>query len=235
MRLLTALLLTAVTASPGPGSGTSTVRLAERDSPVPVVALPGDPRGFSTYDFRQQELGDVDWPVAFVFRGSVTVQDVKEALCERTTHAWKYCDSGGPMYLFDAPVARSGPSSGFRADRGVKRFNENCSTTRFSGHIRLYPVGDTDGGPSGAARVVGTVHLDFGDKGGCTGRIHGYPDVARAWFLQALQSVPGWQVTPDAWNLHNGSEPYVVQRVVAGVEVPHVYGQGNLATDVYVP
>lgn len=235
MSWLVALVLTAVTAFPAPSPGTDTRQVKEPGSPVPVLSLPGDDRRFASYDFRQRELGDVDWPVAFVFRGDISVDDIKDALCSKSTHAWKYCDKGGPMYMLDGPLASPGAGGVFVADRGVKRFNENCSTTRFSGHIRLYPLGGPDRKGSGLARVVGTVHLDFDDKGGCSGRIHGYPDIAKQWFLVAMRAVPGWQVTPDAWDLRNGSNQYVVQRKVAGVEVPHVYGQSRLAADVYVP
>lgn len=144
-------------------------------------------------------------------------------------------DVDRPMYMLHGPASSPGITDALVADKGVRRFNESCSTTRFAGHIRLYPVGGDGKERSGAARVVGTVHLDFDDKGGCSGRIHGYPDIAKQWFLEAMRAVPSWRVTPDAWNLHNGSRRYVVQRKVAGVEVPHLYGQSPLATDVYVP
>lgn len=233
--------LSAPSPSPGgPARPVSSVR--PPGSPVAVATLPGDTRPFSTYDFRQRDFGDVDWPVGFVFRGRVDVAAIKQGLCKRSTHLWKYCDSGGPMYLFHGSTASAVTGEMFVSDKGAKRFNETCSTTRFSAHIRLYTLTPSDdqpapsaARPADAAQVVGTVHLDFDDKGGCSGRIHGYPDVAEQWLVEAMKTVPGWTVTPDAWDLRTGSKPYVVLRRVGGVEVPHVYGQDGLATDVYVP
>jgi hypothetical protein len=226
---------------PSPGGATDLPTVSLPGSPVPVVTLPGDVRQFSSYDFRQDQFGDVDFPVAFVFRGNATVARIKQGLCKRTVHAWKYCDSGGPMYLFDAPAGSGSSDQRFTGDTGVKRFSEVCSTTSFTAHMRLYALTAPDDRASATAaaaasiaKVVGTVHLDFADKGGCSGRIHGYPDVAEQWFVEAMSTIPGWTVRPGAWNLHTASDPYVVLRKVAGVEVPHVYGLDGLATDVFL-
>lgn len=239
-RLLLALAV--AVPSPSPGGAVDVPMQATSGSPVPVVVLPGDDREFATYDFRQDQFGDVDWPVAFVFRGKATVAAIKDGLCKRSLHAWTYCDSGGPEYMYNAPVGTGTSDVRFTSDTGVKRFYQVCSTMSFTAHMRLYGLiapddtkaSTTSGGDTGA-KVVGTVHLDFADKGGCSGRIHGYPDVAERWLLDAMKTIPGWVVTPAAWNLHTASDPYVVLRKVSGVEVPHVYGMDGLATDVYVP
>lgn len=230
--LAVALVLVGATIGPS-GGPRAVVTVPLAGSPVPVVHLPGDVRTFSTYDFRQRDLGDVDWPVAFVFRGRPSVAGIKEALCERSRHAWKYCGKGGRMFLFRGGSDRRA-TGGFAGDGGVKRFNERCSTTRFSAHLRLYELADAEPRAGEGAVVVGTVHLDFADRSGCTARIHGYPDVAEQWLLAAMRTVPGWTVTTDAWDLRTRSKPYVVLRKVSGVEVPHVYGQDGLANDVYV-
>jgi hypothetical protein len=225
--------------SPSPGGAVDAPIQTAAGSPVPVVVLPGDDRQFATYDFRQDQFGDVDWPVAFVFRGRATVAGIKHAMCKQSQHAWTYCDKGGPEFMYDAPLGAGPSDQRFTSDSGVKRFNEVCSTMSFTAHMRLYalaPVDDRTGATTSAgAKVVGTVHLDFDDKGGCSGRIHGYPDVAERWLLEAMQTIPGWTVTPAAWNLHTKSDPYVVLRRVSGAEVPHVYGLDGLATDVFVP
>jgi hypothetical protein len=237
--LALALLLAVPSPSTGPATDVPTV--AVPGSPVPVVSLPGDNRLFSSYDFRQDQFGDVDWPVAFVFRGNATVSSIKDGLCNRSVHVWKYCVGGGPEFMYDAPAGAGASDQRFTSDVGVKRFNEACSTTSFTAHIRLYALTAPDDRTSSAppagtstAKVVGTVHLDFADKGGCSGRIHGYPDVAEQWFLEAMGTIPGWTVRPGAWNLHTASDPYVVLRKIGGVEVPHVYGLDGLATDVLV-
>ena len=62
-----------------------------------------------------------------------------------------------------------------------------------------------------------------------------YPDIAQAWFDEALSQIPGWKVTPDAWDLGNGSDEYAILRDLSGVLVPHVYGHDSKATDVVVP
>lgn len=234
------LALAAALPSPSGPAPTGLATAAVPGSPVPVVSLPGDARQFSSYDFRQDQFGDVDWPVSFIFRGSASVSAIKDGLCKRSAHAWKYCKKGGPMFLFDAPVGAGPGDQRFAKDGGVKRFNQDCSTTSFTAHLRLYGLTAPDDAvstPSGAApgaKVVGTVHLDFADKGGCTGRIHGYPDVAEQWLIEAMRTVPGWTVTPGAWNLRTASDTYVVLRKVSGVDVPHVYGLNGLATDVLI-
>jgi hypothetical protein len=230
MRLAVVLCAMAVAVpSPSVNRTTDVSTVTVPGSPVPVVMLPGDDRQFSSYDFRQDQFGDVDWPVSFVFRGNASVARIKDGLCKRSTHAWKYCTGGGPEYMFDAPLAAGPSDQRFTADRGVKRFNEVCSTTSFTAHIRLYSLtAPDDRSPAPAvtrvpgAKVVGTVHLDFDDKGGCSGRIHGYPDVAEQWFIEAMRTIPGWSVRPGAWNLHTATPPYVVLRKLSGVEVPHV-------------
>ena len=243
MRLAAALCAVAIALpSPSVGSATDVSTVTVPGSPVPVVSLPGDDRQFSSYDFRQDQFGDVDWPVSFVFRGNASVSRIKDGLCKRSTHAWKYCTGGGPEYMFDAPLAAGASDQRFTGDTGVKRFNEVCSTTSFTAHIRLYSLTAPDNRTPAAAvtampgaKVVGTVHLDFDDKGGCSGRIHGYPDVAEQWFIEAMRTIPGWTVQPGAWNLHTATPPYVVLRKLSGVEVPHVYGMDGLATDVVLP
>jgi hypothetical protein len=221
---------------PNPHGATDVTSVVQAGSPVPILSLPGDNRRFSSYDFRQDEFGDVDWPVAFIFRGNATVSSIKERLCQAPTHAWTYCDAGSLMFLFDRPPPGATPTTvTFVADKGVKRFNQDCSTASFTAHIRLYPLAASSSpGSAGGAAVVGTAHLDFEDHAGCSGRIHGYPEVAEDWLVDAMTSIKGWTVTRGAWRLHNGSRPYVVLRKVAGVEVPHVYGQDGLATDVVI-
>jgi hypothetical protein len=83
--------------------------------------------------------------------------------------------------------------------------------------------------------VIATAHLDFEDHTGCTGRIHGDPDVAEQWFITALSTIPGWTVTPHKWDLGNSSDSYVIMRDLHGALVPHVYGSDGFATDVVVP
>jgi len=67
------------------------------------------------------------------------------------------------------------------------------------------------------------------------GRIHGYPDIAEAWFLEAMSQIPGWQVTPDSWDLGNASDSYVILRDLSGTLTPHEYGHDSKATDVVIP
>ena len=225
---LVALLVAAVVAL-GTAASTppSTPISSPRESPEPwVLSLPGHPDvRFSAYDFRQDGFGAVDWPVEFVFHGNATVEKIHEALCHETSDPWTYCDAGGPMHLFDG--------TGFDANSGVKRFREDCQKNTFTAHMRLYEVKD----PSSelGTVVVGTAHLDYEDHAGCSGRIHGYPDIAEAWFLEAMSQIPGWQVTPDSWDLGNASDSYVILRDLSGTLTPHEYGHDSKATDVVIP
>lgn len=231
-----AALLAVLLASRAAGHGTTELPLvAAPGSPVPVVSLPGATGSFSSYDFRQDDFGDVDWPVAFVFRGAVSAARVKDGLCEGTAGPWRYCEPGGAMFLYSRGVDDARPAVDFVRDRGVKRFNQDCSSTAFTAHVRLYELPRRSAPRRSGSVVVGTAHLDFADRGGCSGRIHGYPDVAQAWLTEALRTVPGWTVTPAAWDLRSRSGPYVVLRGAGGADIPHVYGQAGLATDVYVP
>jgi hypothetical protein len=194
--------------------------VATAGSPVPVVKLPGSAQAFSSYDFNQSALDHVEWPVEFIFRGNVTIQKIEDGLCRLTAGPWKYCAHGADEFLY-----RPAPTGDFAANDGVKRFSETCADTQFTAHMRLYQVGDD---------VVGTVHLDFEDHGGCSGSIYGYPDVAEQWFTDAMDTIEGWTLTPKAWDLGNGSAPYVVLDQSHGIIVPYVYGQDSLATDVYI-
>jgi hypothetical protein len=199
-------------------------------APPWLTTLPGDTATFSTYDFRQDGFGAVDWPVEFIFRGNVSVAKVRDALCHQTEERWHYCNEGGPMHLFGS----DGTFDGFLANSGVKRFREDCQSEAFTAHMRIYaPEGGLKStyGPI----VIATAHLDFEDHTGCTGRIHGDPDIAEQWFISALSSIPGWTVTPHKWDLHNGSDAYVIMRDLGGALVPHVYGHDDYATDVVVP
>ncbi len=200
-----------------------------------VLSLPGEPGvRFSAYDFRQDGFGAVDWPVEFVFHGNASIEKITDALCHTSPDPWRYCNEGGPMFLF-ASASAAGQPSEFVANSGLKRFREDCSSTAFTAHMRMYPVKDADASGSLGSVVIATAHLDFEDHAGCSGRIHGYPDVAEQWFIEALSHVPGWQVTPGAWNLGNGSDSYVIMRDLHGALVPHEYGHDDLATDVVVP
>lgn len=205
----------------------STPATSPRDSAQPwVLSLPGHPDvRFSAYDFRQDGFGAVDWPAEFVFHGNATVGKIHDALCHQTKDPWSYCDAGGPMHLFNG--------ESFDANSGVKRFREDCQTNSFTAHMRLYEVKD----PSDelGTVVVGTAHLDYEDHAGCSGRIHGYPDIAEAWFLEAMSQIPGWTITKDAWDLGNASDSYVILRDLGGVLVPHEYGHDSKATDVVIP
>ena len=201
-------------------------------------ALPGDTNHFSVYDYRQSALGAVDWPVTFVFTGKATVERVKEGLCKTTRHPWRYCDAGGTMYLFARTVATD-PTGGFLGDAGIKRFAETCSTTEFTAHMRIYaPAAGNDTHDFSSAKygqvVVATTHLDFQDHAGCSGRIHGYSDIAEQWFIEAMKTIPGWEIHPGSLDLGNGNEPFVVMRELAGVEVPHVYSSDRFATEVVI-
>ena len=199
-----------------------------------VLSLPGDPSvRFSAYDFRQDGFGAVDWPVEFVFRGNATVEKVTDALCQQTTAPWRYCNDGGPMHLFVS--GGTGEFSGFVANSGLKRFREDCSSEGFTAHMRIYTPSSGLRSDTLGSVVIATAHLDFEDHAGCSGRIHGYPDLAQQWFDEALSHVPGWTVTPGAWNLGNGSDSYVIIRDLHGSLVPHVYGHDDRATDVVVP
>ena len=242
---LAALLLTIVGSilSETPSGGSTASPLVNTKRKEWLMRLPGDDNAFSNYDYRSSAFGDVDWPVEFVFRGNASTSRVKQGLCEATRGAWKYCDSGGPMYLFTDGATRDGRLKGFVADTGVKRFSENCATKSFTAHMRIYaPSSVNDRGSSRNSFysvkygyvVVATAHLDFEDHAGCSGRIHGYPDVAEAWFNEAMRTIPGWKIRSDAWNLGNGSVPYVVMRSLGGVEVPHFYGHDGYATDVVI-
>jgi hypothetical protein len=247
--LLMALGLGApVSRNPSPGrpqgaGGSARVAqvVPDADSPVPVVRLPGDTRPFSSYDFNKTELTRPEWPVEFVFRGDATVAGIEDGLCRLSSFPWKYCASGSNEFLYSPsdPGDLTFESGDYLASGGVKRFSETCADTQFTAHMRLYPLlqsgGVLDAAPAGAdAAVVGTVHLDYEDRGGCSGSKYGYPDVAEQWFEDAMRTVPGWTITPDAWNLHNGSAPYVVLDRQRGIVVPYVYGQDSLATDVYI-
>jgi len=206
-----------------------------------ITQLPGDEHPFSIYDFRQDGFGGVDWPVTFIFDGKATIDKVRAGLCDGTRHAWKYCDGGGPMYFFDGTALAGGTGDLFVSDSGKKRFNENCSSLTFTAHVRLYAA--KDGSAPGTAFtsekygnvVVGTTHLDFEDHSGCSARIHGYPDVAQAWFTEAMKTIAGWEVHPDAFDLGNGSDDYVIMRELSGNLTPHVYGNDGKATEVVIP
>jgi hypothetical protein len=197
-------------------------------SPVPVVRLPGEAQAFSTYDFNKMTLDHVEWPVEFIFRGNASVPRIEEALCQLSVAPWRYCAHGSDEFLLRPRVPSSTTLSApdFVANDGVKRFSETCSDTQFTAHLRLYQI-STD-------TVIGTVHLDYEDTGGCSGSIYGYPDVAEQWFIDAMRAIPSWTVTPDSWSLGNGSAPYVVIDRSHGIDVPYVYGQDALATDVYI-
>jgi hypothetical protein len=187
---------------------------------------------FSAYDFRQDGFGAVDWPAEFVFHGDVTIDKIADALCHTTPDPWRYCASGGPMHLFVAFGDGSTEVTEFAANSGVKRFKADCQSTQFTAHMRLYSTKETT---SLGSVVIGTAHLDFEDHAGCSGRIHGYPDIAQQWFDEALSRITGWQVTRDAWDLGNASDDYIILRDLSGALVPHVYGHDSRATDVVVP
>ena len=53
--------------------------------------------------------------------------------------------------------------------------------------------------------------------------MHGYSDVAEEWFIEAMKTIPGWQVIPDSLDLGNANDTFVVMRDVSGAYVPHVY------------
>lgn len=237
MRALAILVMALSTVAPGsaPPNEISSSRAT-------VVTLPHDTNMFSNYDFRQSGFGAVDWPVTFVFTGNASIQRIKDALCQQTSSAWTYCDKGGSMHLFAHASSSGSAFDGFLGDGGVKRFKEACSTTDFTAHMRLYapPASTETAGNSFASStygsiVIATAHLDFEDSAGCNGRIHGYPDVAEQWFVDAIQSLAGWQVRPDTFDLGNANETYVVMRELSGTEVPHVYGNDRFATEVVVP
>ncbi len=211
-------------------------------SPAVIVTLPGDANRFSNYDYRQSGFGAVDWPVTFVFTGNASIQRIKDALCQKTASAWTYCDRGGSMHLFAQASSPDGAFDGFLGDGGVKRFKEACSTTDFTAHMRLYAppanteaAGDSFASGTYGSIVIATAHLDFEDRAGCAGRIHGYSDVAEKWFIDAMRSIDGWQVRPDTFDLGNANDTYVVMRELSGTEVPHVYGNDRFATQVIVP
>jgi hypothetical protein len=230
--LAVALALVSIAATTTSTPTTSPVGAAEPW----VLSLPGHPDiRFSAYDFRQDGFGAVDWPAEFVFHGNVTIDKIADALCHTTPDPWRYCDSGGPMHLFVSVGSGSSQVTEFAANSGVKRFEADCQSTRFTAHMRLYTAKGNAGDASLGSVVIGTAHLDFEDHAGCSGRIHGYPDIAQQWFNEALSHVPGWQVTPDAWDLGNGSDDYIILRDLSGALVPHVYGHDAKATDVVVP
>ena len=122
--LLFAVVATGSTVLTGCGSGPSSepgpvASGSTTSGTVAAVGLAGDDNRFSPFDFRQNGSGPTDWPVTFVFRGNATMERVKAGLCRETRHPWKYCDSGGSMYLY----ARTG---------GIKRFGENwCGQRQF--------------------------------------------------------------------------------------------------------
>jgi hypothetical protein len=219
------------------------VGASTKGDPVWVTSLPDDADQFSGYDFRQDGFGSVDWPVEFVFRGNASVQKVRDGLCHGTQQAWKYCDEGGPMYLYAKEDGPDGVFDGFVADSGVKRFEEDCATHTFTAHMRIYAPPSKHGGDGARSfysvqygdMVIGTTHLDFEDHAGCSGRIHGYPDVAQQWFVEAMKTIPGWKISAQGWDLGNGSDPYVIMRDLAGAMVPHVYGHDGSASDVVIP
>lgn len=235
-----------VAAASGTSSATTTTNPAGTSTTAaPIVApgppltitLPGDTQVFSVYDFRQDDFGAVDWPVSFVFTGKATTEKIKHGLCDATTGPWHYCDPGGDMHLFvGAPADADGT---FVANAGLKRFAEHCSTHSYTAHLRIYPVPRDDdtttrSGPYGDV-VLGTAHLDFEDRGGCSSRVHGYPDVAESWLIDAMRTMPGWEIRPDAFDLGNGSTDYVVLRDLGGHLTPHVYGSDGKATQVVIP
>lgn len=204
-------------------------------APVTMVHLPGDDNQFGAYDLRQAGSGPVDWPVTFVFRGNATVERIQNGLCSETQHPWKYCDHGGSMYLFARGGTAGEPFSGYIADGGLKRFGETCATNDFTAHLRIYaPAADSFTSPTYGHIVVATAHLDFQDKAGCSGRVHGYSDVAEAWFIEAMRTIPGWEVNADQVDLGNANEQFVVMRDVSGADVPHIYQSDRLATEVII-
>jgi hypothetical protein len=212
---------TAAAAPPQPTTGTA---------PKWLTTLPGDKVQFSAFDFRQDDFGPVDWPVEFVFRGNATPAKIADALCHQTADKWHYCNEGGPMHLFQDDES----FTGFVANSGLKRFREDCQSMAFTAHMRMYAPHDGLASTYGSL-VIATTHLDFEDHTGCSGRIHGDPDIAEQWFITALSTIPGWTVTPHRWDLGNGSDAYVIMRDLGGALVPHVYGHDAFATDVVVP
>ncbi len=223
LALLAVSLLGCVSAAPPP------------PAPGATFQLPGDDNQFTRYDLRQAASGPVDWPVTFVFRGNASIDRIRTGLCQETQHPWKYCDRGGSMYLFARGRTADEPFSGFIGDGGLKRFRETCATNDFTAHLRLYapPAGSFASATYGRI-VVATAHLDFQDKVGCSGRVHGYSDVAEAWFIEAMRTIPGWEVHADHLDLGNANETFVVMRDVAGADVPHVYQSDRLATEVVI-
>ena len=246
--LLFAVVATGSTALAGCGSGASSdpgpvASGSTTSGTVAAVGLAGDDNQFSPFDFRQNGSGPTDWPVTFVFRGNATMERVKAGLCRETRHPWKYCDSGGSMYLYARTGASGAHFEGFVGNGGIKRFGENCASNEFTAHMRMYappadgrPGADSDSFASAVYgnMVLATVHLDFQDKAGCSGRVHGYSDVAEEWFIEAMKTIPGWQVIPDSLDLGNANDTFVVMRDVSGAHVPHVYENDQLATEVVI-
>ena len=76
MRLVVVLLVVLGFIGPSPTPAQRANSAPQAGSPVPTLSLPGDSQQFTGYDFRQSDFGDVDWPVAFVFRGKATVSAI---------------------------------------------------------------------------------------------------------------------------------------------------------------
>lgn len=200
---------------------------------------------WSSYDYRQNFYGDVDWPVGFVFHGNANVTAVKDGVCLHTTHSWKYCTSGGPQWLSIQAIASPwGPAwTGFDNDSGRKRFSQSCTSTNWTSHMRFYAPQVKHGRPDDAFyspdygfMVVGTTHLDYRDRDGCAGREHGRTETAENWFIGTIRGVPGWTDTYDNPTIfYNANAPHTVNRTVGGVAVPHVYDNDGYGTLVNVP
>lgn len=196
---------------------------------------------FSNYDYRQSGWGDVDWATGFFFKFNATINGVKNGICTGTTHSWKYCTGGGTkwMYvqqLFSQPQATPAPWAGFDADGGRKRFNQNCSNNEWTAHIRLYapPNQDAFYDLTDGFQVVGSAHLDYRDKDGCSGRAHGYTEVGENWMIGTMNGVPGWSVSYNTVGLLNANSTHTVYHTLGGVAVPHVFDNDGLGTLVWV-
>lgn len=201
---------------------------------------------FTNYDYRQAGWGAVDWPTGFVFTNNASVNRVKDGLCSGTTHPWKFCQSGGPQYMRVEQRLNPGdgccaPGVWWDSDSGRKRFSQNCSSTEWTAHIRLYAP--TNPSPTDVFydhvdgyMVVGTTHLDYQDKNGCAGRSHGGTEAAENWMIGTMSSVPGWNVSYNTFSgLQNANSRHIVQRTIGGASVPHEYVNDGLSSIVEIP
>lgn len=218
--------------------------VAADHNPQYILTLPYDSNRFTSYDYRQGTWGDVDWPTGYLFTGNANINKVKDGLCTGTSYPWKYCATGGPQYMYVEGVAsgQGGSWAGFDSDSGRKRFSQDCGSTEWTAHPRLYAPqvkhgqsDDTFFSLYYGYMVVATSHLDYQDAPGCGYRTHGYTEIAENWLSFTVNAVPGWTTYQNnSVYFSNANSSHTRWRELSGWYVAHIYDNDGNATYVDV-